>query len=279
MRRENLESRWAKIVNDYTRGSSVLFVEALDVLAAFASQGEDVRARIQDLHAAHPTMALLVKLKHAFREKAPDATQLEAVRKNFLKAQNRAVRVARNLLEKLKPKKILTYSYSGMVLETLRVYRHAHRPVVILSESRPDLEGKVLAEQIVPLGYEIEYTTDMGLFALIQDARIVLVGADAVVPWGVVNKVGTSGVCAVARRMEKPVYALAVSQKFLSITESRDFSLPDDPHPLWENPPSVVHNRVPLFDVTPFDDFSGIIIENGVLSPTEARLQTEDALL
>ncbi len=270
----DLEQAWEALLRDYTRGSSILFVETLNLLERFARQGEDIQARLAAMREAHPTMALFIKLERILREQPPRPEDLAAIRKAFLKAQERAVQHAVEVLLKLRPARLLTYSYSGMVLATLKRLR-THRPTVILSEGRPDLEGKVLAEQIAALGYSVIYTTDMGLFPLLQDVRVVLVGADAVVPWGVVNKAGTSGVCAVARRMGKEVLALSMSFKFLTLEESRRFAFQDAPDGLWDNAPSNVTARVVLFDVTPFDDFSGIITENGILSPTEARLLTE----
>jgi len=270
----DLEKAWEDLLQDYTRGSSLLFVETLNLLERFAREGEDIRPRLSAMREAHPTMALFIKLEGILKEQPPQPEDLAAIRKAFLKAQDRAVQHAVATLSKLRPARILTYSYSGMVLEVLKRLR-THRPTVIISEGRPDLEGKVLAQQIVDLDYPVIYTTDMGLFPLLQEVRVVLVGTDAVVPWGVVNKAGTSGVCAVGRRMGKEVLALSVSFKFLTLQESRRFAFQDAPNGLWDNPPQNVSTRVPLFDVTPFDDFSGIITENGLLSPTEARLLTE----
>lgn len=275
----DLEKAWVQVLNDFTRGSSLLFVETLNLLEAFAREGEDVRPRLAAMREAHPTMALFIKLEHALsRKDRVTPEDLRSIRTAFQKAQDRAIQHGVERLLKLRPAKILTYSYSGMVLEVLRRLREP-RPTVIISEGRPDLEGKVLAEQIADLGYDVVYTTDMGLFGLLQDVRLVLVGTDAVVPWGVVNKAGTSGVCAVAQRMKKEVLALSLSFKFLTIQESRRFAFQDAPDGLWDNPPPNVTTRVPLFDVTPFDDFSGIITENGVLSPTEARLLTEQEVV
>ncbi len=44
--RDDLENRWDRVLRDFTRGSSVLFVEALEVLEGLASRGEDVRPRV-----------------------------------------------------------------------------------------------------------------------------------------------------------------------------------------------------------------------------------------
>lgn len=275
----DLEKVWENLLQDFTRGSSLLFVETLKLLEEFARKGEDVRPRLSAMREAHPTMALFIKLERVWSEKDEVTPEdIQNLRKAFLKAQDRAVQHAVDRLLKLRPIRVLTYSYSGMVLKVLQRLRNS-RPTVIVSEGRPDLEGKVLAEQLADLGFTVIYTTDMGLFPLLQEVRVVLVGADAVVPWGVVNKAGTSGVCAVARRMEKDVFALGLSFKFMTLQESRLFAFQDAPDGLWESAPENVITRVPLFDVTPFDDFSGIITENGVLSPTEARLLTEQEVV
>jgi len=271
---------WKALLEDRKHGSSVIFLRTLDALADMARKGgNNLSQRVREMREAHPSMSLLLKLETLVRRSGAQTPDFFVhLRRAYEHSHEQAVQQALHLLRRRTPRTVLTYSYSGMVLDVLSRYAQERSLTVILSEGRPDDEGRSMAEALLERGVRIRYTTDMGLFSFVEEADLVLVGADAVVPWGIVNKVGTSGLCLAAAKLEKTPYVLAVSYKFLNLEESRNFSFQVWEGSLWEDAPMQVEEHVPLFDVTPFDILGGVIVEHGLLNPTEARLMTEQEI-
>jgi methylthioribose-1-phosphate isomerase len=87
---------------------------------------------------------------------------------------------------------VLTYSNSATVIAALS-YAQAHQGIrrVLLSESRPAYDGRQQAMAVLQQGIQVEYSVDMALFEHISDVDLVVVGADAVFPHGLINKLGT----------------------------------------------------------------------------------------
>ena len=271
---------WKALLEDRKHGSSVIFLRTLDALAEMARKGgNNLKQRVREMREAHPSRSLLLKLE-SLVQRTHDLTPafFLQLKQAYERDHEQAVQQALHLLRRRNPRTLLTYSYSGMVLDVLSRYIQERPLTVIVSEGRPDDEGQIMAQALLDRGLHVRFTTDMGLFSFVEEADMVLVGADAVVPWGVVNKVGTSGLCLAAAKLEKTPYVLAVSYKFLNLDESRAFSFQVWEGTLWENAPMNLSEHVPLFDVTPFDILGGVIVEHGLLNPTEARLMTEQEI-
>jgi translation initiation factor 2B subunit (eIF-2B alpha/beta/delta family) len=143
---------------------------------------------------------------------------------------------------------------------------------VVCSESRPMREGLVLAKQLADSGIPVHLVADAALPEWTEKADLVLVGADAVVREGIVNKIGTRPLVWASRRASIPVFVLADSHKWLTPT------LQGFCHVREESPREIttmrhtnlqIHNR--YFDVTPYGPFSGMVWEGGIMAPGEAR--------
>jgi translation initiation factor 2B subunit (eIF-2B alpha/beta/delta family) len=170
---------------------------------------------------------------------------------------------------------VLTYSNSATVIAALH-YAHRHGRVdrVWLSESRPAHDGRLQARALLDAGIPVEYGIDMALFDWIPAASVVLVGADAVFPHGVVNKLGTHALAQIARVHRVPVFSLCTAQKFLPAAAVPLVRFVDHPgQEIWPDaPPGIrLHNR--YFDTTSLELFSGIVSENGLHTPEMLRLQ------
>lgn len=70
---------------------------------------------------------------------------------------------------------------------------------VICTETRPALQGRITAREMVELGVQTIFIVDSAARSYMGDVDIVFVGADAITSEGnVVNKIGTSGIAALA---------------------------------------------------------------------------------
>ena len=109
----------------------------------------------------------------------------------------------------------MTHSISSTVrnvfLELKHVDAHNH---VIVTESRPGDEGKMLAEFLAEIRVQTTYITEAQIDLWMPNADKVVVGADAVLADGsVINKCGTNLMALSARYHGIPFYVCAESFK------------------------------------------------------------------
>lgn len=112
---------------------------------------------------------------------------------------------------------ILTHSYSRTVIQTiLRAHKQHKRVSVYVTEARPGCLGMKTHELLTEAGIPCTVILDSAVGYVMERVDMVLLGCEAVVESGaLVSSVGTYQVALVAKAMQKPVYALAESYKFL----------------------------------------------------------------
>jgi translation initiation factor 2B subunit (eIF-2B alpha/beta/delta family) len=126
--------------------------------------------------------------------------------------------------------KIVTLSYSSTVLAALG--RRDFRVTVL--ESLPGGEGRQTARLLRKRGVEARVVADSLAARAVADARFVVVGADAVTPRLIVNKIGTLPLALVARHCGVPMIVVADRSKWVPKT--------------WSAPRG---SRAPLFETIP----------------------------
>jgi translation initiation factor 2B subunit (eIF-2B alpha/beta/delta family) len=167
---------------------------------------------------------------------------------------------------------VLTHSSSSTVLEALIQAAELGKQFrVFCTESRPMLEGVLLARRLRAAGIATTLLVDAAAPTVLPAVQLVLVGGDAVTPNGLINKIGTYGLTVAAHAVSKAIYALCDSTKFLSDA----YPLPDqpehDPREILASPMPGIAVRNLYFDCTPLDLLSGMITEAGVLSITTLK--------
>jgi translation initiation factor 2B subunit (eIF-2B alpha/beta/delta family) len=181
---------------------------------------------------------------------------------------------------------VLTYSSSTAVrLALWQAMADGKRFTVVCSESRPMGEGVVLARSLTALGIPVHLTLDAALWEWVERADLVLLGADAILPGGVVNKVGSGPLLQVARVAGIPRYVLADSSKWLPEALARFWRIRREaPGEITRlrHPDLTVHNR--YFGMSRLDLMQGLVWERGIASPAEtgrriARLSVSPALV
>jgi len=86
---------------------------------------------------------------------------------------------------------------------------------VICTETRPALQGRITAREMVELGIQTLFIVDSAARSYMGDVDLVLVGADAITSEGnVVNKIGTSSIAVLADEARKPFYVVSELLKF-----------------------------------------------------------------
>lgn len=172
-----------------------------------------------------------------------------------------------------RPRTVLTYSYSSTVLAALLAAQKARRlERVILSESRPLYEGRLLAERLAAQGVEVTLVIDAALGEQLAAADVVAVGADTVLAGTYVNKAGTRLLQEQARVVGKPFLVLADTAKFLPPSLARFHRIEEKPvQEVWRDAPARVSVVNRYFEFVPLEPGATLLCELGPMPP--ARLQ------
>jgi translation initiation factor 2B subunit (eIF-2B alpha/beta/delta family) len=288
-----------RLHTDNTSGASTLLEHAIDILETFATQHTlpdrdafhaALTGLVQALLATQPTMAPLINLANHALLSCPDTLspslacqQLRQMLRRFRHSACRSTAaLCQQTLVILPPQAtILTYSNSSTVIAALQ-HAHARGRVqrVILSESRPAYDGRPQALALLARHMTVEFSVDMALFERLPEAQVILVGADAVFPHGLVNKVGTRPLAQIARHAGIPLFSLCTSGKFLPATAAPLVRFADHPdQEVWPDAPPGLSIRNRYFETTPLPLFTGIISEHGIYTPAALRTHLQQYVL
>lgn len=137
---------------------------------------------------------------------------------------------------------IATISYSGLVADSIiRAYNQGWRGVIVIPESRPMNEGKLLAAKLSSAcrKSEIIFITDMMLFSESVNCGSVFIGADLISDTYFVNKIGTGALVSLMPS-SKQLFVVADTGKYYRIDLKR-LSIPDRPaSEIWQNKPGGI---------------------------------------
>jgi translation initiation factor 2B subunit (eIF-2B alpha/beta/delta family) len=175
--------------------------------------------------------------------------------------------------------RVFTHSRSSTVLAAFVEAKRAGTNLsVVVTESRPMLEGRALAAALASASVPVTLIADAAASAAMDEVDLVMLGADQITPVNLVNKIGTQMIALAARERGLPVYAVSDSSKFIREdyfgATIRRFRNADE---MWSGPPPGVTVVNSYFEPTPLALFTGIVTEDGVLSITEAARRAEKA--
>jgi translation initiation factor 2B subunit (eIF-2B alpha/beta/delta family) len=140
---------------------------------------------------------------------------------------------------------------------------------VLVSESRPHLEGIAFARAIRELGVRSTLVVDAALPRLVRGAGMVLVGADSVSEDEFVNKVGTFPLALAASEAGVPLYVAALDDKFLPKVLRGSPDRDRDPEELLKDAPPGVTARNRYFEAVPLNHARGVVTECGIIDRDE----------
>ena len=288
--RSIVDSIWQGIKNDRTTGAVELVRKGIDAIALSithfggdASMFFDELTRISKiLTDSQPSMAsffqlanklLLAAEGHQDIEEMKQATK-EALKEFLLHLQTSSEgisKIAGGLIPKRS--KVLTHSYSSLVLKALIDASHEGKEFeVICTESRPNFEGLQMARKLSDSGIKVQVQIDSAAVYTLKDVDLVLVGADCLTPFGLVNKVGTYGLALSARERKVHFYALCGTDKLLGAGMAKKYRiLRRDPTEIWMDPPQRVEVFNFYYDITPLDLLTAIFTEEGIIRGGEIQ--------
>ena len=244
-----------------------------------------VRASVALLE-AQPGMAPLARLASAAVESAAQCSRASDVLDRAQTAAqtfaqhavvaNRAAAEHASVLIR-EGSRVLTHSRSSTVLQAFRFALAAGRHITaIVTESRPMMEGRTLASELVRDGASVTLIADADAAGGVQRADLVLMGADAIGASTVTNKLGTSLIALAARELGKPVYLVCDTSKFIGSTEGLPAARTRrDRSELWPDAPDRIDVLTAYFEETPLSFFTSVICEQGSATPAEVSRMVE----
>ena len=160
-------------------------------------------------------------------------------------------------------KRLFTLSFSETVADTILTWHHSDSEVLV-AESGPRYEGRALAEYLDQHGVKATLVADGNIAEAVRDSDCVLVGCDGITGDAeIVNKIGTRVAVEAATLIGIPAYAVAQTFKIMP-PDWPTFIEPQSPGDWDERVAEVV--GTPVFDLTPFSMFDGVITEDGMLT-------------
>lgn len=218
---------------------------------------------------------LLVGLEHSIQA-GVDASQAFALLKEAAEhqisanPQEVAERAAHSLLEYLPARaSFYTHTLSETVLNVIQMLNRMGRiEQVFVTESRPNLDGRLTAERLANESVRVFLTVDAAMPSVISKADLMLTGAEAIDAQGqVVGKVGAFPAAVFCRMYGKPVYVVADSNKLFPLSLDRLPFTPlskDDLHPECDWTGWLPYGS--YFDVTPGEYIHRYVNESGALT-------------
>ena len=152
----------------------------------------------------------------------------------------------------------MTHSRSSTLLHFLIKIRERSGLLVFVTQSRPGAEGRLLAGELTVAGIPALLIEDAEAMKYLPRASAVLVGADAIIPGGVVNKAGTHMIALAARELGIPSYCLTETTKIWPFNEPIVSSISAE----FSSPVSGGS----MFELIPGSVFKEIILESGPVS-------------
>ncbi len=216
----------------------------------------------QKLISARPTEPMLVNTLHNFKKIGYKKTL-----KHFDEAQNKINKFVFKIVRN--DDVIFTHCHSTNVIQALIYAKNAGKKFQVYNtETRPLYQGRLTAKELEKARIRVTSFVDSAIDIALERKQgtkkvdIVLLGTDAILNEGVINKVGSGVVAELAFLHKIPLYIIADSWKYSSHyvkIEERDF------REVWHHAPKHVKIRNPAFEKIDKKYIKAIISELGIL--------------
>jgi translation initiation factor 2B subunit (eIF-2B alpha/beta/delta family) len=213
--------------------------------------------------AARPTepllqnsISMLVKSKN---RKAASQKILKYIKKSEKKISSLGSKM-------IKSKMIFTHCHSSNVVNILKNARKKGKNFVVYNtETYPLLQGRRTAEELSRAGIKVIHVPDNAAEQILKNCDLFLFGADAYLKKGVVNKIGTSMLCQIAKLYNVPRFSCGISLKYSKKIKIESRSGKE----VWDERSKMIEVLNPAFDTTSKKLISGVVSELGILTYRE----------
>ncbi len=165
---------------------------------------------------------------------------------------------------------IATHCHSSEEMALLKEARkNGIKFEVIVTETRPKLQGIKSAKELSQAGIKVKYIVDSAVCFFSDEITKFVFGCDSIRREGVYNKIGTCMMAMCAREMNLPVYfvgdVLKIDERKDVVVEMRDPREVINPNMLGKK----VEVLNPAFDCTPWNYITQILTDKGKASTWE----------
>ncbi len=282
-----------EIRNDKVHGASQLARQAVEVLKITAERSQadnlnefqlEQREVGERLMSARPAMApvfnIVARLLKAISQKSVEM-DLPSIRRFTISRADEVIGESLQAIAQIaqygseliiEGDRIMTHSYSSTVVAVLKEAFTKYRDVeVITTLSGPGRTGERIAQELEYYGMPVTFIDDTAMGLYLLTVSKVVVGADRVCADGkVINGIGTYQLALAAKMAGIPFYVFCETLKFDPRLKGDEVDLEEKDTSevvgLGRLPPKV-RVRNPYFDITPLELVTGIVTENGLLTP------------
>jgi len=265
------------IASDRKHGAAQLFLKAANVLLEWAEEDGSNERFVTILKAVaqtQPGMAPMLNLVN-YTLLAWEKGGIKEVKKTLAevlhKDENKRKAISEQSLPLiLQAERVVTLSFSSSVFDAIKLSLKSKKTKVLVSQGIPLMGGVRIAKMLYDLGAEVYLCTDALLPSLLQEGDIVLVGADAVTPFGLINRCGSYPLALTARDRAVSFYSVTSTEKFLPKELLKYYTIEEkNPDEVLPNVPFFIINR--YFDETPLELVTGFVTEKGILSAEKVK--------
>ncbi|NYT12377.1 MAG: hypothetical protein GKC03_07510 [Methanomassiliicoccales archaeon] len=262
-----------EVRNDQGSGAADIFRRVLDALNKILQAPKPVTKQDMEefslqLHLAKRSMAPMFNLANTILLSLELEDWDTDIHDKLLTIHNdmdsSTARITGLLNDILSGGRIMTISYSSTVLACLSSLYGRGEIEVTVPVSLPMGEGRQMAKALSDRGVSVEIIQDSMIFSLMEEMDCSIVGADAITPAGLVNKVGTFSMVAAANHFGVSAYGLCDWMKVSPVAML-------DPVETQMTVGRNLSMREQVFEQTPLDMFTGMITDRGILTSSEIR--------
>ncbi len=274
----SFDAKLKSIREDHISGSSELVFKVIKVLENEIKHNDlwlkllenELLNEIKKIVAINEEMIVFRNIALEFMDRYSSGEKLTSIPtlilKNLKEKEEKTTENIANVLEKVSS--VITLSRSGTLIKALK--RLAHNsdelPRMFILESRPKLEGQLLAKELLSYGYNVVYSYDFALKMMIErfNPDIAVIGADTILRNGdVINKTGSYILSLLAKEAKIPFFVASTSTKIaFSHINLQKSKAPDTD--LWPDiVPSNLHIFNYYFETIPRSNISHYITEKG----------------
>jgi ribose 1,5-bisphosphate isomerase len=158
---------------------------------------------------------------------------------------------------------VFSHCHSSTVVSILKQAKKQKKNfVVYTTEVEPLLQGRKTAMELAKSNIKVIVFPDLAAEQALKKCDLFLFGVDAFLKKGIINKIGTSILCKIAKEHNIPRYACGISLKFTKKIKIEK----RNPKEVWDEKQKKIEVFNPAFDLVRKKLVSGVISEFGILS-------------
>lgn len=209
------------ILTDKTSGSEELLIKLITYLLKKIQNGKSISEEIQlaKRYLGHFATIKFHLDKISLIDKKNDSDSLISYLSGVLNSNESIYKKIYSSIPSRfrKLSRILTISNSMTVLEILKLWSYDNNQIkVIVTESRPECEGKILIKKLLNSDVDAELIPDSNISSNVEKSDLILLGCDVILKNGsIINKTGSRSAAIVAKYFNKPVVVVSSRTKII----------------------------------------------------------------